>query len=84
VSSVTVYDELLRRRPDLVDRLYEPVALDRRDEGHSGPGWVPAIPCRWDGARLRTLFNGLEWILRRLPTAPLTGCFVAVDCVRRG
>jgi SAM-dependent methyltransferase len=36
------------------------------------------------GARLRTLFNGLERMLRRLPTAPWTGCFVAVDCVRRG
>jgi hypothetical protein len=57
VSSVTVYDELLRRRPDLVDRLYEPVALDRRDEGHSGSGWVPAIPCRHAGGRLRTFYH---------------------------
>ena len=57
VSSVTVYNELLRRRPDLVSRLYEPVALDRRDEGHSGPGWVPAIPCRYDGERLRTFYH---------------------------
>jgi hypothetical protein len=57
VSSVTVYNELLRRRPDLVDRLYEPVALDRRDEGQSGPGWVPAIPCRYDGERLRTFYH---------------------------
>jgi hypothetical protein len=57
VSSVTVYDELLRRRPDLVDRLYEPVALDRRDEGQSGPGWVPAIPCRHDAGRLRTFYH---------------------------
>ena len=32
VSSVAVYDELLRRRTDLVDRLYEPFALDTRDE----------------------------------------------------
>jgi hypothetical protein len=57
VSSVTVYDELVRRRPDLIDRLYEPVALDRRDEARSGPGWVPAIPCRWDGDRLRTFYH---------------------------
>jgi hypothetical protein len=57
VSSVTVYNELLRRRPDLVDRLYEPVALDRRDEGQSGPGWVPAIPCRYDGERLRSFYH---------------------------
>jgi hypothetical protein len=57
VSSVTVYDELLRRRPDLVDRLYEPVALDRRDEGNTGPGWVPVIPCRHAGGRLRTFYH---------------------------
>jgi hypothetical protein len=57
VSSVTVYDELLRRRPDLIDRLYEPVPLDRRDEARSGPGWVPAIPCRWMDGRLRTFYH---------------------------
>jgi hypothetical protein len=57
VSSVTVYDELLRRRPDLVARLYEPVALDRRDEGTSGPGWVPVVPCRYAGGRLRTFYH---------------------------
>jgi hypothetical protein len=57
VSSVTVYDELLRRRPDLVARLYEPVALDRRDETPGGPGWVPAIPCRAAGGRVRTFYH---------------------------
>ena len=57
VSSVTVYDELVRRRPDLIDRLYEPVALDRRDEARSGPGWVPAIPCRYADGRLRTFYH---------------------------
>jgi len=57
VSSVAVYDELLRRRPDLVARLYEPVALDRRDETPGGPGWVPAIPCRAADGRLRTFYH---------------------------
>jgi hypothetical protein len=57
VSSVTVYDELLRRRPDLVDRLYEPVALDRRDEGSTGPGWVPVVPSRFAAGRLRTFYH---------------------------
>jgi hypothetical protein len=57
VSSVTVYDELLRRRPDLIDRLYEPVALDRRDEGSTGPGWVPVTPCRHASGRLRTFYH---------------------------
>jgi SAM-dependent methyltransferase len=46
--------------------------------------WAARAGRERDGARLRTLFNGLERVLRRLPTAPWTGCFVAVDCVRRG
>ncbi len=57
VSSVTVYDELLRRRPDLVDRLYEPVALDRRDEARDGPAWIPVVPARFAGGRLRTFYH---------------------------
>jgi hypothetical protein len=56
-SSVTVYDELVRRRPNLIERLYEPVALDRRDEGRDGPGWVPVVPCRFAGGRLRTFYH---------------------------
>lgn len=57
VSSVTVHDELLQRRPDLIERLYEPVALDRRDEGRDGPGWVPVVPLRAAGGRLRTFYH---------------------------
>lgn len=58
VSSVSVYNELLRRRPDLVERLYEPFCLDRRNEqGASGPGWVPVIPCRYAGGKLKTFYH---------------------------
>jgi hypothetical protein len=58
VSSVTVYNELLRRRPDLIERLYEPFYLDRRNEqGASGPGWVPVIPCRYAAGKLRTFYH---------------------------
>jgi len=58
VSSVSVYNELLARRPDLVDRLYEPVALDARNEqGRGGPAWVPVPPCRAAGGRLRTFYH---------------------------
>ena len=42
VSSVAVYNELLRRRPDLVERLYEPFCLDTRDE--QGEGRLPYVP----------------------------------------
>jgi hypothetical protein len=58
VSSVTVYDQLLARRPDLVARLYEPFALDARGEqGSGGPAWVPIPPCRAAGGRLRTFYH---------------------------
>jgi SAM-dependent methyltransferase len=46
--------------------------------------WAARAGRARDGDRLRTLFNVLERMLRRLPTAVWTGHFVAVDCVRRG
>jgi hypothetical protein len=58
VSSVTVYNELARRRPDLVARLFEPFYLDRRNEQKDGgPGWVPVIPCRFAAGKLRTFYH---------------------------
>lgn len=59
VSSVAVYDELLRRRPDLVDLLYEPFALDTRDEqGDTKRPYLPIAPCRFAAGRLRTFWHG--------------------------
>jgi hypothetical protein len=58
VSSVSVYAELLRRRPDLVPRLYEPFALDVRSEGdRAGLRWIAIPPCRYAGGRLRTFYH---------------------------
>lgn len=57
VSSVSVYNELLRRRPDLVARLYDPFRLDRRDEHGSGAPWVPVVPCRHAKGALRTFYH---------------------------
>lgn len=58
VSSVSVYNELLRRRPDLVERLYEPFLLDTRDEPGDGRlPWIPVPPCRYAGGRLRTFYH---------------------------
>jgi hypothetical protein len=58
VSSVSVYNELLRRRPDLVDRLYEPFWLDGRDEGRDGKARViPVPPCRHARGDLRTFYH---------------------------
>jgi hypothetical protein len=58
VSSVSVYDELLARRPDLVDRLYEPFLLDVRNEDRKGEiRYLPIPPCRYAEGRLRTFYH---------------------------
>ncbi len=58
VSSVAVHDELVRRRPDLVARLYEAFLLDVRNEDASGAlRHLPIPPCRYAGGRLRTFYH---------------------------
>lgn len=58
VSSVSVYNELLRRRPDLVDRLYDPFCLDTRDEqGEGRMPYVPVVPCRHADGVLRSFYH---------------------------
>jgi hypothetical protein len=58
VSSVAVHDELLRRRPELASRLYEPFLLDVRNEDASGAiRYLPIPPCRHAGGRLRTFYH---------------------------
>ncbi|HWP64659.1 MAG TPA: TauD/TfdA family dioxygenase [Candidatus Limnocylindria bacterium] len=75
VSSVTVYNELLARRPDLVARLYEPFRLDTRNEqGRGGPAWIPVIPCRAAGGRLRTFYHSdyFRSVVRHPDVPPFT------------
>lgn len=55
VSSISVYNELLRRRPDLVERLYEPFMMDTKGEG--GVQYLPVAPCRFDDGQLRTFYH---------------------------
>ena len=58
VSSVSVYNELLRRRPDLIERLYQPFCLDTRDEQGAGRlPYVPAVPCCYARGVLRTFYH---------------------------
>jgi hypothetical protein len=58
VSSVSVYNELLRVRPDLVARLYEPFMLDtRNDDTEGGIEYVPVAPCRYADGKLRTFYH---------------------------
>jgi alpha-ketoglutarate-dependent taurine dioxygenase len=57
-SSVSVYNALLDRRPDLIDRLYEPFQLDVRDEQKEGGlQHIPVPPCCHAAGRLRTFYH---------------------------
>ena len=56
-SSVTVYNELAKRRPDLAARLFEPMLLDLRNEQAEGAaGYGALTPCAYAGGRLRTIY----------------------------
>jgi hypothetical protein len=44
VSSMTVYNEMASRRPDLAQRLFQPVAFDRRGEVRDGEGAWYSMP----------------------------------------
>lgn len=58
VSSVSVFNELVTRRPDLAPRLFEPVALDVRDkEVNEAGSSLPIPPCRYAGGQLRTFYH---------------------------
>ncbi len=57
VSSVAVFDELMRRRPGLCDRLFEPFRLDVRDENDQGLRFIEIPPCRFASGRLRTFYH---------------------------
>lgn len=56
-SSVTVFNELRRIRPDLAARLFEPILLDARNEQSPGmPPYAPVVPLAYDGSTLRTFY----------------------------
>ncbi len=57
-SSVAVYNALLERCPQQVERLYEPFLLDIRNEDASGAlRYLPVPPCRFAEGRLRTFYH---------------------------
>ena len=59
VSSVAVFNEISRRRPDLINRLFEPFFLDKRGEERPGDtGYVELPPCCWSAnAGLQTFYH---------------------------
>ena len=54
-SSVAVYNELLRRKPQLVDRLFRPLYFDTHGEG--GVKAFPIAPCAYADGELRTFWQ---------------------------
>jgi hypothetical protein len=58
VSSHSVVAELLRRRPDLEQTLFEPIPFDALDmKGETGKSWVDVPICRWRRGDLRVSFQ---------------------------
>lgn len=59
VSSMTVYNEMARRRPDLAEKLFQPIAFDRRGEIRDGEGEWFTMPIFNDHAGLLSVsFTG--------------------------
>jgi len=72
-SSYAVYNEILRRRPDLLDVLYEPMWWDRNGEESPGedPAFLLPVLHDVDGGGPRVFFIG--WYIRdaqRHPSVP--------------
>lgn len=62
-SSAAIYNEILRRQPDLVPALYEPFPFDRNGEERPGEPPFFSIPiCRYADGWLRTFYIG--WYIR--------------------
>jgi len=72
VSSSTLYNEMLRRRPDLAAVLFEPVPTDRRGEVPAGmKPWFEIPVLNWHEGHLTALYQR-QYIdsSQRLPEAP--------------
>jgi hypothetical protein len=72
VSSVAIYNELLRRAPHRVERLYEPFLLDTHGQG--GIRAIPVPPCRYADGVLRTFYHSDYFrSIERHPDLPQLG-----------
>jgi hypothetical protein len=75
VSSVTIYNEMLARRPDLARLLFEPIETDRRGEVPEGEKPYFSIPVfNWHAGLLSAIFHRMYIdSARRFPdVAPLS------------
>jgi len=74
-SSVSIFNEILARRPDLAERLYEPFLLDSRDEQREGARpYFPVPPCRHARGRLATFWHSdyFRSVIRHSGVSPFT------------
>jgi hypothetical protein len=74
-SSVSVYNQILARRPALAERLFEPFLLDSRDEQRPGTRpYFPVPPCRFAMGRLATFWHSdyFRSVTRHADVAPFT------------
>jgi len=55
VSSVTVYNQILQERPDLIELLYQPFYLDTRSS--TDFNYIKVPPCRFAGGKLKTFYQ---------------------------
>jgi hypothetical protein len=79
VSSVTLYNEMRRRRPDLAALLFEPIETDRR--GEVGPGedpWFTIPVFNWHAGHFAGVYQRqyIESARRFLEVPPLTAAQV--------
>lgn len=69
VSTAALYNEIFRRRPDLIPHLYEPFYWDRNDEQAAGEDPYFALPiCRENDGRLAFFYIG--WYIRKAQRHP--------------
>ncbi len=76
VSSMTIYNEMLKRRPDLLPHLFKPLCTDRRGEVPAGQKPWHEIPVfNWYEDKLSALYarRYIESARRFPEVAPLTG-----------
>lgn len=74
VSSVAVFNELLRREPELAARLFEPMLLDIRDREINDVGSTLSVqPCCYAQGKLRTFYHAdyFRSVVRHADVPPL-------------
>ncbi len=73
VSSISLYNEMFRRRPDLAAALFEPFCFDRRGEVPAGKkGWYETPIFHWHAGQLSVIYGNRYYIqsAQRFPEVP--------------